>query len=324
MILFALVVLVGVLTPAFAQSTSLLNLSNNNSLSSTQNTVHSGNNVYVVWMDNSLGNWEIYFKRSTDSGVTFGNVVNLSNTAGFTNMPTISVSGNNIYVVWHDGISGDYNEIFFVKSTDSGVTFSSPINLSNTAETSDNPQISASGNNVYITWQERISRSSDGGNSEIFFVKSTDSGSTFSSTVNVSNTSSQSHSFQMKTFGSNIYVVWRDTTDPVNGGIYFAKSIDNGNTFSSPQNVNNISGYSDYPYVDVSGNNVYVTWTIEPIGKVNQAYFAKSTDNGNTFSSPINLSKNPTDTRSRQISASGNNVYVLMNDFGSPASNMYG
>ena len=304
---------------AFAQSSLSLNLSNTNSLSSTQNIVHSGNNVYVVWMDNSLGNWEIYFKRSIDDGDTFGNVVNLSNSVGFTSMPTISASGNNVYVVWHDGVSGDYNEIFFVRSTDNGATFYNPVNLSNSAETSDNPQISASGNNVYITWQERISRSSDGGNSEIFFVKSTDGGSTFSSTVNVSNTSSQSSSFQMKTFGSNIYVVWRDSTDPVTGLIYFAKSIDGGNTFSSPQNVDNSSEYSINPDLVVSGNNVYVTWTTELAGKGNQAYFAKSTDNGNTFSSPTNLSKNPTDTRSMQITASGNNVYVLMTDAGTPS-----
>jgi len=37
-------------------------------------------------MDNTLGNWEIYFKRSTAGGTTFGNTANLSNSAGFTNI----------------------------------------------------------------------------------------------------------------------------------------------------------------------------------------------------------------------------------------------
>ena len=31
----------------------------------------SGDNVYVTWWDNKIGNWEIYFRASTDNGATF-------------------------------------------------------------------------------------------------------------------------------------------------------------------------------------------------------------------------------------------------------------
>ena len=34
----------------------------------------SGDNVYVTWWDNKTGNWEIYFRASTDNGATFANI----------------------------------------------------------------------------------------------------------------------------------------------------------------------------------------------------------------------------------------------------------
>ena len=37
-------------------------------------------NVYVVWKDNTPGNDEVFYRRSTDGGATFGSTVNLSNT----------------------------------------------------------------------------------------------------------------------------------------------------------------------------------------------------------------------------------------------------
>jgi hypothetical protein len=39
----------------------------------------SGNNVYLVWNNDTSGNSEIFY-RSTDGGAFFGNTVNLSNT----------------------------------------------------------------------------------------------------------------------------------------------------------------------------------------------------------------------------------------------------
>jgi hypothetical protein len=64
----------------------------------------------------------------------------------------MATSGNNIYVVWWTNKSGDW-EVMFKASTNGGKTFGSQINLSNTPKSmSDNAEIAASGNNVYVTW----------------------------------------------------------------------------------------------------------------------------------------------------------------------------
>ena len=43
----------------------------------------SGNNVHVVWDDNTPGNFDILYKRSTDGGASFTEPIkNLSGNAG--------------------------------------------------------------------------------------------------------------------------------------------------------------------------------------------------------------------------------------------------
>jgi hypothetical protein len=67
----------------------------------------------------------------------------------------IAISDNNVYVTWWTNKTGN-DEVMFRASTDNGVTFGDKMNLSNTIEAdSDDAQIAASGNSVYVTWWER-------------------------------------------------------------------------------------------------------------------------------------------------------------------------
>jgi hypothetical protein len=76
----------------------------------------SGNNVYVTWTDDTPGNPEIFFKRSTDRGHDFDGTKNLSNNGGESLHSQIAVSGNNVYVVWEDNTPGNF-DIFFRRGT---------------------------------------------------------------------------------------------------------------------------------------------------------------------------------------------------------------
>ena len=67
----------------------------------------------------------------------------------------IATSDNNVYITWWSNKTGN-EEVMFRASTDNGVTFGDKMNLSNTTEAdSDDAEIAASGNSVYITWWER-------------------------------------------------------------------------------------------------------------------------------------------------------------------------
>jgi hypothetical protein len=106
----------------------------------------SGNNVYVVWDDNTPGSDEIFYRKSPTGGATFGSTVNLSNNAGLSQIPAVAVSGNNVYVIREDSTSENF-EILLRKSVNAGATFGSTINVSQDAGNSFSPVISISTNN---------------------------------------------------------------------------------------------------------------------------------------------------------------------------------
>jgi hypothetical protein len=69
--------------------------------------------------------------------------------------PMATSGDNNVYVAWWSNKTGN-DEVMFKASTDAGKTFSNKMNLSNTPKSdSQDAEIAAAGNNVYITWWER-------------------------------------------------------------------------------------------------------------------------------------------------------------------------
>src|ERR671910_481790 len=101
---------------------SVKNLSNNTGASLSPNIATSGNNVYVIWTDNTTGNGDVYFKRSMDNGGTFGGTENLSNNTGASLSPHIAASGNNVYVIWTDNTTGN-GDVYFKASLENGNKF---------------------------------------------------------------------------------------------------------------------------------------------------------------------------------------------------------
>ena len=87
------------------------------------------------------------YRRSLDGGSTFPNVIkNLSSNALDSEHPAISLSSNNIYVVWDDELIPPVDgEILYRTSSDEGATFPSLLtNLSVNSGDSDLPAIAAS------------------------------------------------------------------------------------------------------------------------------------------------------------------------------------
>jgi len=98
--------------------------------------------------------------------------------------PTIlAASGNNIYAIWSGNQSGNW-EISFRASTDSGKTFGEKMNLSNDTSDSKDPQIAASGSNVYVTWWNTIDKNT--GAKEPVMRVSNDNGKTFGEKIMLS------------------------------------------------------------------------------------------------------------------------------------------
>lgn len=114
----------------------------------------SGDTVHVVWSDNRVGgNYEIFYKRSTDGGLTWGADTRISNNVYFSTNP--SISGSIVIVVWDDDRDGSGNkEIYYNRSSNAGTSWGTDTRLTNDPAASENACVSISGSLVFVTWAD--------------------------------------------------------------------------------------------------------------------------------------------------------------------------
>lgn len=290
----------------FSEAINLSNTTNTNSRNLELSAFE--NNVYAVWLDeDEQGNGIILFKASNDGGETFGNTItiarNVTTNDDFT-FPKVAAYGDNVYIAWNVADSWSPQEgqiitdLLYIKSSDQGNTFSPPIKLNNNGEKVGEAQLAAYNNAVYVVWG---SSPYDHITSNLFFVKSTDNGNTFSNAtevkyenfVNPSNVEivvvgnnnsdgngeqslSSSYSTQQVQQQPHLYIAGQVPLSDENEEIFLASSSDNGDTFNQiTPNISNNSEFSECPSLAESANNIYVIWQDRTPGN-NEALFTKA------------------------------------------------
>src|SRR6266850_2198359 len=180
-----------------------------------QIAVDTAGNISVVWESDA-----IWFSGLSNGGATFSAPKMLSTSTDGSLDPQIAVDKNgNINVVWEDDITG-HSDIFFARSSDGGATFSTAQNVSHGFGFSSNPWLTVdAGANIYVSWEDKLTPV----NRDIFFARSTDSGTSFPAIVNLSNDSGQSMAAQMAVDkDGNLNVVWQDNTPGISQ-IFFSR-----------------------------------------------------------------------------------------------------
>jgi len=260
--------------PSFSK---IINLSNDTIFQDEFHASAAGSNIYILWKESAIqyGSGSLFLVKSTDYGHTFDSKKEI---AGETKESNIASYANYVYVVFASS-----RGVFLIKSTDWGNSFGSPVKLNqlndvNSASYLPDVKIGASVNNVYIVWTEFTGQYKD-----VFFIRSTDGGNSFSSKKNLSANIGQSVEAELETAGNNVFVVWTDYTN-VNGTpeVLFKRSVDGGSSFGKVINVSNSPGASGEPQVGASGNNVYVIWDDTDPNSLT-VILKKSSDDGHTF-----------------------------------------
>jgi hypothetical protein len=239
------------------------------------------NRAFVTWEDVSPNgiDLETLFAASTDGGANFSNPINISNNPGRVSRNlSIAAFGINVYVAWQDcDQTGTNCKILYTKSNNVGISFSTPVPLS--GPESFVPDITVFENIVYLVYGQAypvngvIKR-------DVFLLKSIDGGQNFASPVNLSISipDSPSQNPNIYVSGNNVAITWEEIITSANSHfeIFFAGSIDAGNTLSDPISISSSLGNVNSVLNDVaiSGTNVYVIWTIFGINDFN-IYFAK-------------------------------------------------
>jgi hypothetical protein len=123
-----------------------VNLSNSAARSYFPRLDAFGNSVYVVWHEDVGGDEDILFRGSSNRGVSFEGVVNLSDNDEVSEYPRISASGNYVYVAW---LQGDGHPLLR-SSTESGRSFGDAIRISD--HLAGAASIVGHGSNVYTAF----------------------------------------------------------------------------------------------------------------------------------------------------------------------------
>lgn len=165
-----------------------------------------------------------------------------------------------VYVVWADKSSG-VDSVWFVKSDDGGINFDDPVVVDEGifgSQISPILAVDGSSGNVFVVWEDE-----EGGDRDIFLKKYDGAGFSDREKVNQDIGGFQDYdttpSIAINSLGY-IYVVWEHRESPLDNypDIYFAKSINGGNTFSSPTTI---AFYGRRPAIAVDSlDTSYIVW----------------------------------------------------------------
>ncbi len=236
----------------------------------------SAGTIHIVWHDDTPGNNEIFYARSSDGGITWSQT-RMTWNAGNSVFPDITVDSSDvIHVVWHDDTPGN-NEIYYKTSADGGSSWSRQ-RITYNAGNSVHPSVAAdSTGRAHIVWQDDTS-----GNNEIYHITNADDDTSWSQKRLTWNTGNSMHPDVAIDSGDTIHVVWHDDT-PGNNEIYYKKGSDGGTSWFRKRITNN-PGNSVHPSVAVdSAGTVHVSWHDDTTGD-NEIYYSCSADGGSYWS----------------------------------------
>jgi predicted neuraminidase len=276
-------------------------LTNNFGESSYPSLAANASSVHIVWNDDSEGDYQIYYKHSTDAGTSWENEIIISGDESSSSQPSIAVFDNYVYVTWYAQVN-DVWDIFYNRSTDGGATWEEVTRLTNDASDSFFSSITASDNFVHIVWSEYRD-----GDEEIYYKRSIDNGATWSPDTRLTNSPGYSDYPSISCSGTLVVATWYDFRNG-SSDIYYIRSTNNGETWLEDKQLNSEAGDHVYANVVVSGSFIHVVWNN------NDIFYNYSSDAGETWQEETNLSNNNQSYIS-SVAAFGTTVHVIWRSY---------
>ena len=261
-----------------------------------------GSTVYASWLQNRKS--DIAVAKSTDFGVTWSVVIADSTNAG-TDKPILTVHGQDVYVGYN------HTQTVWVSSShDGGVTFTSAKVNANAKlgwSLAGGGAIDPSGN-VYFSWSGYEQNGGAKGPVHLYVSKSTDGGQIW--TLKELDTSGAPPDCSAYLCGwaylgaqitmtsdaaGTLYALWNaGAVDKGPERIYFAKSADGGNTWTTKADVSSApAGVAHaFPAIVTGGaGDVRISWMdARTSGPLWNTYYRSSTNGGGAWSAEADLS----------------------------------
>jgi hypothetical protein len=202
-----------------------------------------------------------------NAAINLGNETPISESASGANFPELAAFNGVLHAAWVQYPAGATGgEIFYARSVDNGVSWSTPVNLSETPGTiDDRPQVTAGPNGVVVGWNTN----NDTG--VILIRRSTDAGVSFSATQQLADSGADSYSRITHLYtdsGGRVHLAYFDNgyTTPrlIAGHIRHRMSCDGGQTWGTDTAVTDQRIHGDVdneePRLAETGGQVYVVY----------------------------------------------------------------
>ncbi|MFH1050340.1 MAG: T9SS type A sorting domain-containing protein [bacterium] len=244
-----------------------------------------GLEMFIIYTEAEGIDYAIFYKRSTDGGLNWGDSVEFTDVYSFSNNASIASDNSNLYVAWNDMRDGN-GEIYFKSTTDFGASWIADKRLTNNSATSGQPQLALSSGILYLFWVD----ARDGG-SEIYFSSSSDYGLTWQPDRRLTFANDNSWYQKVAAHGKNLYLVWQDNRN-ANDEIFYMFSKDGGTTWSEEMLLsNNNVTMSELPSIALTDSMIHIVWTDKRDGPNGDIYY-KRNPTGNVVSVEDNKSLN--------------------------------
>ncbi len=238
--------------------------------------------VHVVWFDNRDGNFEIYYKRSTDGGTNWEQDRRLTNDPGTSVGPSVAVSQkSDVHIVWND-IRNGVPRLYYIHSLDGGATWDSVRELSNIAQW-EQPTVAVGRNDdsVHVVWTKLVF-----GVSEVFYKRSLDGGTNWGADQRLTFVPVQKeHPVCAVDRRGWVHIVWQDTRNSTQDKreVYYKRSTDGGATWGQDTRLTfDPNGSSDQTVAVGKDGRVHVVWHDDRDGNF-EIYYKRSPDGGTTW-----------------------------------------
>lgn len=283
-----------------------VNLSNDTGSARYPNVQNSGSHVYVSWTEEARG---IKFRSSQNGGVTWNPpldlpALTLSLAGGITQYPLMLDNGSNVYVVWSQGENASTMEIYEATSTNYGLNFSTPVQLTSGSGGYITPVIASWGNDIYVAYTfNNYGRGSDCSEGGCY------SAVTCSSDLGAAGTWTQPFQIgdrepQLAAWGGQYVYAIADWNIWVS-----ANNCATGSwTMHTPQNF-----LPREPWIWAYGQYVYATW--ETGSSASIVDVTVSNNYGQNWTTPITLSTTVPDAWAPMVWAYGNSSWIATREY---------
>ena len=246
----------------------------------------AGSTIGVAWVERgSDQRWRLYFRRSTDSGLTWASRVLISGT-GLALTVSMAGTGSRLDLVWNQAVNG-MAQVWYVRSIDAGASWGTKQALSPASENADAPAVARdTSGRVAVVWS--------GGNPmlppSVWSRVSSNGGNTFGAAQALNEVSSPAFPRVAIGLDGRIHVVYQDGLVPSGASeTWYQRSRDARQQWTAPQRL---ATSTEGSTIAAAGRVVLIGYQrLVMVANRPERWvkYRRSIDNGATWESPKQL-----------------------------------